>query len=167
MEDLTTCCKKINTSTFFVYNGKNDNKPAARNIKDVIKCCEIRWAYLPEVGVDCHMQRGKRPVLIVSNNMNNKAVNGNVHVIPFTSKEKKYLPTHTYFQSGQFGLPYDSILLAECETQIPSCYVYDKIGYIDDLDVLERIAYTMDIQKGIYDKISKLRNERVGATNGF
>lgn len=113
------------------------------------------------------MQYGTRPVLIVSNDMNNKAVNGNVQVIPFTTREKKYLPTHSYFKAGQFGLQEDSILLAECETQIPSCYVYERIGCIDNLDVLERIVYTMEIQKGIYGKILRMRCEKDGIIDGF
>jgi mRNA-degrading endonuclease toxin of MazEF toxin-antitoxin module len=159
--------RKTSTSTFFVYNSKESEKTSVRSTQDTIKCCEIRWAYLPEVGENSHMQHGTRPVLIVSNDMNNKAVNGNVHIIPFTTREKKYLPTHSYFKAGQFGLQEDSILLAECETQIPSCYIYERIGCIDNLDVLERIVYTMEIQKGIYGKILSMRCEKDGVIDGF
>ncbi|WP_143322923.1 type II toxin-antitoxin system PemK/MazF family toxin [Clostridium sp. HBUAS56010] len=175
--------ENFKTKAYLIYNSTN-REVSFRNKNNEIKCGEIRMAYLPEVEVpDCdeliplgqigkymsdpltrkkrsHKQQNIRPVLIVSNNANNKAPEGNIHVIPFTSREKKYLPTHTYFKAGQFGLKEDSILLAECEDSIPSCYIYDRIGFIDNVDVLERIQYTMDIQKGIYSMISKMKNER-------
>ncbi|WP_143322747.1 type II toxin-antitoxin system PemK/MazF family toxin [Clostridium sp. HBUAS56010] len=170
------------TKAYFIYNTEKEVSFRYQNTK--IRCGEIRMAYLPEVEVpDCdeliplgqigkymsnpltrkkrsHKQQNIRPVLIVSNNANNNAPEGNIHIIPFTSKEKKYLPTHTYFKAGQFGLKEDSILLAECEDLIPSCYIYDKIGYIDDVDILDRIQYTMDVQNGIKSMITKIKSER-------
>lgn len=121
-----------------------------RNENDMLKCGEIRYAYLPElVGGSFHMQQGLRPVLIVSNDMNNKATCGNVQVIPFTTKEKKPIPTHVRFSKDDFGLSRDSILLAECETQIPACYVYNKVGKINDDAILNKIANAIIIQHGL------------------
>lgn len=136
------------------YTIESNNRIYSRNANEELLCGEIRYAYLPElVGGSYHMQQGLRPVLIVSNNMNNRAIGGNVQIIPFTSKEKKWLPTHVTFKAGEYGLLKRSILLAECETQIPACYIYDKIGYIDDNETLVKIANAMIIQHGILSNV--------------
>lgn len=136
--------KPLLASESYVYY----NKTHARKKSEVAKCWEIRYAYLPElVGGSFHMQKGLRPVLIVSNNKNNK-FSTNVHVIPFTTKCKTKLPTHVTVDV-EFGLERKSTLLAECETQIPDCYVYEKIGEISDQKLQKEIQKAVIIQHGI------------------
>ncbi|MEY8352532.1 type II toxin-antitoxin system PemK/MazF family toxin [Lachnospiraceae bacterium 54-53] len=150
----------------FLYSDSRRKDVTFRDINESPRCGEIRYAFLPDlVGGNFHMQRGVRPVLIVSNDANNRAKDGNVQVIPFTSKDKTVLPTHVKFTSGQFGLERDSTLMAECETQIPARYVYEKIGYIDDIDTLEGVANAILVQHGIFAKISNRMKER--NYNGF
>lgn len=136
----------------------------SRQLDESIYCGEIRYAYLPKMpeveGHKFHIQEKARPVLIVSNNANNRAANGNVQVIPFTSKDKTSLPTHLSFKSGEYGLQEDSILMAECETQIPSMFVFEKIGQIDDKNVIEDIVRTIIIQHGLFAKLMKKRYNR-------
>lgn len=130
---------------------------------------DIRWAYLPELEGSEHIQQGLRPVLIVSNDANNKAVNGNVHVIPFTSKHKKYIPTHVYFPSGTGGLKVNSILLAECERQIPKCYIYEKTGSIrNNNEIMELVIQAIMIQHGfdnLFDNLIKLNKRLAFSSN--
>ena len=145
----------------FLYSDSRRKDVTFRDINESPRCGEIRYAFLPDlVGGNFHMQRGVRPVLIVSNDANNKANDGNVQVIPFTSKDKTALPTHVRFTAGQFGLQKSSILMAECETQIPARYIYEKIGYIDDVDTLKEVANAILIQHGIFAKISNHMKER-------
>jgi len=140
--------KPLLASDSFVYYTKN--KTHARKKTEIIKCWEIRYAYLPElVGGSFHMQKGLRPVLIVSNDKNNK-FSTNVHVIPFTTKGKAKLPTHVDVESE---LERKSTLLAECETQIPDCYVYEKIGEITDKNLQKEIQKAVIIQHGILSTI--------------
>ncbi|MDR6725045.1 mRNA interferase MazF [Paenibacillus amylolyticus] len=59
------------------------------------------------------IQGGKRPVLVISNNIGNKYA-PIVIVVPITSKLKKPTqPTHVFFDSNECGMADDSILLCE------------------------------------------------------
>ncbi len=139
----------------------NDRVVHGRSIAETIYCGEVRYAYLPKMptvdGLKFHIQEKARPVLIVSNNANNRAANGNVQVIPFTSKDKTSLPTHLSFKAGEFGLAEDSILMAECETQIPAMFVFEKIGEVNDNKIIEDIVQTIIIQHGLFAKLMKKR----------
>lgn len=55
------------------------------------------WYYVPSVKTHGHLQAGKRPVIIVSNNAANKH-SGVLLAIPCTTKVKKDLPTHVNFE---------------------------------------------------------------------
>ena len=75
-------------------------------------------------------QGGIRPVLVIQNDM------GNLHssttiVIPFTTKEKVKLPTHTLIKKDKDnGLSEDSILLGEQIRTISSDRIIEKKGRI-------------------------------------
>lgn len=59
------------------------------------------------------IQGGKRPVLVISNNIGNKYA-PIVIVVPITSKIKNPTqPTHVFFDSNECGMADDSILLCE------------------------------------------------------
>lgn len=54
------------------------------------------WFHVPSVIPKGHMQAGSRPVIIVSNNAANKH-SGVLLAVPCTTKTKKHLPTHVFF----------------------------------------------------------------------
>lgn len=82
------------------------------------------------------LQAGTRPVVIVSNNFNNK-YSTNVTVVPVTSQQKKAIPTHVVIRSIS-GRPEENIILCEQITTIPKTklatfkcvlpkYIMDKV----------------------------------------
>jgi mRNA interferase MazF len=113
---------------------------------------QIFWAELKNtVG---SQQRGKRPVVIYSNNSNNKH-SETVHVVPLTtSPSKKKLPTHVEIVG--FGLYEGEVntSLAECTTQIDKRYLREYIGTLDDI-TMTKTDDTVAIQFGL-----KIDNKR-------
>lgn len=114
----------------------------------VVNEYEIWLAKLPkEEGSS--VQWGIRPILIVSNNMNNRFA-PTVNVYAFTTKlNKKQLPTHVSFESGEFGLKADSTLIVEQPITVSKSNLINKIGYVDDLHKLKEIALAMMVQNPI------------------
>lgn len=89
---------------------------------------------------DRHVQKGKRPVLVISNNKSN-FTSPIVTIIPFTSVIKKVnMDTHVVVYKN-FGLKLDSMALGEQMTTIDKSRLkeYNLIGHIDDQAVLEKI----------------------------
>ena len=87
-----------------------------------------------------HVQKGKRPVLVISNNKNNFN-SPVVTVVPFTSVTKKMdLDTHVVIYKS-FGLRLDSMALGEQIMPIDKSRLTEGnlIGYIDDKRLLEKI----------------------------
>lgn len=97
------------------------------------------------------IQGGRRPVVVVSNNLNNR-FSSVYTVVPLTTKiqEKKKLPTHVYIKSVEnYGIEQDSLALCEQVTIISA-------GSIEDADygrlnnsVMEAISKALQIQMGI------------------
>lgn len=84
-------------------------------------------------------QGGKRPVLIIQNDIGNKFSNTTI-VIPFSSKLKSLnQPTHTLIKrSIDTGLKTDSVLLGEQMRVISSQRIIKKIGTVtDELERME------------------------------
>ena len=72
---------------------------------------DIFFAELPEV--EGSVYHSFRPILIISNNMNNTH-SKTITAIPMTSRlSKNHLPTHVYIEGRKNGLPKDSIIMAE------------------------------------------------------
>lgn len=86
-------------------------------------------------------QRGKRPVLVISND----AVNDNLTVftcIPFSSIKPgaKVYPTEVFIEASQSGLPKDSVLMLQQITTVSKTRISgDKVSGISDGGVRERI----------------------------
>lgn len=59
-----------------------------------------------------HIQRGRRPVIVVTNDKAN-TYSPYVYVVPFTTRKKKYMPTHVEFFMNNM---WQTIL---CENIIP------------------------------------------------
>lgn len=96
------------------------------------------------------IQSGKRPALIYSNDKCN-AHSPVVSVIPFTSRKKKWMPTHLYFDQGYaktIGLPRASTLLGECVTPASKSRIIVKLGTIQSPTVRQKIHDIVDVQFG-------------------
>jgi len=101
------------------------------------------------------IQRGYRPVLIISNNQNN-TYSPTINVIPLTTKmNKKKLPIHVELWNYQeYGLKAPSTILVEQITTIPLENLTKRIGKIDDSYTLGAIYQAMSIQFPILSVIN-------------
>lgn len=84
------------------------------------------------------VQRGKRPVLIVQNDVGNR-YSPTVQVATITKARKKEMPTHVSLDATECGLRDDSIVLFETMTTIEKDKLLWRIGevpatYIPKLD---------------------------------
>jgi mRNA interferase MazF len=74
--------------------------------------------WLADLQADGSVQGGRRPVVILSNNLQNK-FSPTVMVAPTTgSKTKRPLPTHVELIASEIGFVKDSVLLCEQTTSI-------------------------------------------------
>jgi len=102
------------------------------------------------------VQGGNRPVLIVSNDVNN-AVSPLVTVIPMTSKPKKmYLPTHVWIESDQMigvgkgnTAVASGLMLAEQITTIDKHRLLYRMCEVKDEAAIKRIEHSVNIQLGM------------------
>lgn len=89
--------------------------------------------------------RGKRPVVLVSNDTANEH-SPVVTVVPLTSRlYKHHLPTHV-FMTGS-GLSVSSLALCEQVMSFDKNQLIKKIGYVSDRYVRMLIAKTHQIQR--------------------
>lgn len=91
------------------------------------------------------MQQGEKICMVVSNNANNEH-SPCITVVPFTSKDKNDLPTHTLI--GSEYLYKKTTALAECVTTIDTSMVVDRIGRATPMDIM-RVDVSLMIQLGI------------------
>ena len=104
--------------------------------------------YLAEFPVieNSRVQRGTRPVLVVSNDLANRH-SPVIHVIPLTSRlDKNPLPTHVTITG--FGLFKPSVLLVEQLQLLDKTNLLSRIGSIEDVRTLYEINKAMGIQFG-------------------
>jgi len=92
-----------------------------------------KWAVMeaslnPVTGAE---QRGKRPVLIVSNEEFNQAM-PNVTVLPITSTKRGLYPSEVFLPQGMAGQPLDSIIMAHQVRTISKMRLGNLIGYLED-----------------------------------
>lgn len=83
------------------------------------------------------VQCGYRPALIVQNDKGNES-SPNVIVIPLTSKEKHWLPTHVDI-GPETGISRDSIALCEQIQTISKTTLVRKIGEITAPECIEKL----------------------------
>lgn len=119
------------------------------------KRMEIWFARLDR-HTDSSVQGGSRPVLIVSNDINNSA-SSVVTVLPMTSKPKKlYLPTHTWIDSSRLtrteGVDEEQgggLILAEQITTIDKERLLYRIGALKDKTLITLIERSIIAQLGM------------------
>ena len=113
----------------------------------IVKRGDMFYADLsPVVGSE---QGGIRPVLIIQNDTGNR-YSPTVIVSAITSKmNKSKLPTHIELDSEEFGLKSDSVILAEQIRTIDKSRLKEKIGHIDDNEVMGKINNALGVSFGL------------------
>lgn len=118
-----------------------------------VKRGDILLVELPEYKnyTNTSVQKGLRPVIVVSNNMANK-FSPVIQVVPITSKKcKNNLPTHILIGVDS-GLLEDSMVLVEQLTIIDKKFIRKLIGECSR-DIIDKIDMAILIQTGLLDKI--------------
>lgn len=101
------------------------------------------------------VQTGYRPVLVISNDMNN-TYSPTLNVIPLTTKmNKRKLPIHVeLWDYAEYGLRKPSTLMIEQITTIPIDSLDKYVGRIDSKEVLAQIWAAINIQFPILQSIN-------------
>ena len=113
----------------------------------VIKRGDMFYADLsPVIGSE---QGGIRPVLIIQNDTGNK-YSPTVIAAAITSQTgKNKLPTHIEIGSDSNGLKSDSVVLAEQIRTIDKSRLKEKIGHIEDSNVMSKVNDAIGISFGL------------------
>jgi mRNA interferase MazF len=117
----------------------------------------IYWTYLKTAYIGKSIQVGKRPVVVVSNNLNNKYCS-TVNVLPITSQDKKPLPNHVHIEGC--GLEKGSVILTEQITTIPKDTLEGYIGTCTS-EIFRMVEKAMQIQKGKVEPFDITRVQRL------
>ena len=113
----------------------------------IIKRGDIYYAELnPVIGSE---QGGKRPVLIISNDIGNKH-SPTVIVAPITSRvhTKAKLPTHVELDSSKYDIVKDSVILLEQIRKLDKKRLKEKMGHLDD-SVMRRVNEAIAVSFGL------------------
>ena len=113
----------------------------------IIKRGDMFYADLsPVVGSE---QGGVRPVLIIQNDMGNKYSPTVIAAAITSQKTKNKLPTHIEIHSESSGLKSDSIVLTEQIRTIDKSRLKEKIGHINDEDIINKINSALGVSFGL------------------
>lgn len=103
--------------------------------------------YLVDLGVQKgSIQSGKRPVVVISNNMNNQ-YSPTINVLPITSKNKNNIPVHVNVGIKE-GLSQESTVLTEQVVTINKNQIKKYVGKCNKYKMYE-IEKALLIQNGI------------------
>ncbi|MGB3079209.1 MAG: type II toxin-antitoxin system PemK/MazF family toxin [Saprospiraceae bacterium] len=112
-----------------------------------------RWSiYRADLDPVIGSEQGKsRPVLIISEDEINDILNI-VNVIPITSRKsgRKIYPNEVLIQAGQFGLPFESIILCHQIRTLDKKRLDKIFGHITDIKIQEEVIDSLCFQLGIY-----------------
>ena len=113
----------------------------------IVKRGDMFYADLsPVIGSE---QGGIRPVLIIQNDMGNK-YSPTVIAAAITSQiGKNKLPTHIELDSKKNGLKADSVVLTEQIRTIDKSRLKEKIGHIDDDNIITKINNALGVSFGL------------------
>lgn len=121
---------------------ERNNTYNAENL--IVKRGDVFYANLPICG---SVQGGVRPVVIISNDMNNR-FSPTVQIIPLTSKgKKKNLPVHVCIGAGENVLGKESQALVEQLTTVDKSVLMNKKGSLPKA-VIHAIETAIRIQFG-------------------
>ena len=94
-------------------------------------------------------QGGIRPVVIIQNDLGNK-YSPTVIAAAITSQlGKTKLPTHIPIGSQNVGLKTDSVILAEQVRKIDKSRLKEKIGHIEDKNIMNQINSALGVSIGL------------------
>jgi len=115
----------------------------------VIKRGDMFYADLsPVVGSE---QGGIRPVIIIQNDVGNKHSPTVIAAAITSQTGKNRLPTHIEIGAENSGLKSNSVVLAEQIRTIDKSRLKEKIGHIDDNNVMNKINSALGVSFGLDD----------------
>ena len=113
----------------------------------VVKRGDMFYADLsPVVGSE---QGGVRPVLIIQNDTGNKYSPTVIAAAITSQTSKTKLPTHIEIDSEKVGLKSDSVVLVEQIRTIDKSRLKEKIGHIDDAELMNKVNSAIGISFGL------------------
>lgn len=113
----------------------------------IIKRGDMFYADLsPVVGSE---QGGIRPVLIIQNDVGNKHSPTVIAAAITSQTGKSKLPTHIEIGSQGSGLKSDSIVLTEQIRTIDKSRLKEKIGHIDDENLISELNNALGVSFGL------------------
>ena len=113
----------------------------------VIKRGDMFYANLsPVVGSE---QGGVRPVLIIQNDVGNMYSPTVIAAAITSQRGKSKIPTHIEINSENSGLKTDSIVLAEQIRTIDKCRLKEKIGHVNDENIMSKINNALGVSFGL------------------
>ena len=116
-------------------------------VKMVVKRGDMFYADLsPVVGSE---QGGIRPVIIIQNDIGNKHSPTVIAAAITSQTGKTKLPTHIEITSENSGLKSNSVVLAEQIRTIDKSRLKEKIGHIDDNNVMNKINNAIGVSFGL------------------
>ena len=113
----------------------------------VVKRGDMFYADLsPVVGSE---QGGIRPVVIVQNDLGNKHSPTVIAAAITSQLGKTKLPTHIEIGSSNVGLKTSSVVLAEQVRTIDKSRLKEKIGHIEDEEIMKKINNALGVSIGL------------------
>ncbi len=100
----------------------------------------------PVVGSE---QGGIRPVVIIQNDLGNKHSPTVIAAAITSQMGKAKLPTHIEIGSQNGGLKTNSVVLAEQVRTIDKSRLKEKIGHIDDENLMNQINNALEVSIGL------------------
>ena len=113
----------------------------------IVKKGDLFFADLsPVVGSE---QGGIRPVLIIQNDTGNKYSPTVIAAAITSQTNKAKLPTHIEIGLENGGLKSDSVILAEQIRTIDKSRLKEKIGHIEDENIINKINNALGVSFGL------------------
>ena len=115
--------------------------------KMVVKRGDMFYADLsPVIGSE---QGGIRPVLIIQNDVGNKYSPTVIAAAITSQTNKTKLPTHIELGENTQGLKSNSVILTEQIRTIDKSRLKEKIGHIDDMNIISQINNALGVSFGL------------------
>ena len=94
-------------------------------------------------------QGGVRPVIIIQNDLGNKYSPTVIAAAITSQTNKTKLPTHIEIDGKREGLKSNSVILTEQIRTIDKSRLKEKIGHIDDINVINKINNAIGVSFGL------------------
>ncbi len=114
---------------------------------DAVYRGDVWWGYLPPAAGSTQGS-GKRPLLILQNNIGNKYSPNVIVAIISSSLTKKPLPTHVKIDTTKLDIPRESTILLEMIITLDKWCLLSKVGQLDRITMIE-VENAMKISLGL------------------